>query len=191
MPRFIKGSPEAIAFGQKMKEAREKKKAERESQKPSIAEKGEEYIGEIVSTKPEEKTEETKQEPEVVVHTDTGTQSTMTEFLQNIVWEYFPDKEVKVRERDDRKCEITIVIGEIRKEVLVPKGPEPTRTTVEPDIRSFVVDKVIAEAQTKQWCQKIKDKLEGKTTTPGITGFTTNKKLPPSLGPDAQFFFRE
>lgn len=205
MPRFIKGSPEALAWGQKLKEARAKKRAERNQPEnppeptppepspeptpeptptiiptpfsipePAITATTENPLEPVISIKdiiPDAKFIE--KPAEVKIHTDRGTTSPIPEFFKDIIRDFFPEKvfDLMMKERrHDQKYEIQIIFNGT-------------------DIRSFVVDKMVAEVQIKDWCQRIKNNLEGKVST-GAFGIAKKNPLPNSLGADAQFFFR-
>lgn len=173
-------------LSKQMEVVKEQKRVERESRKPSEV---------VVSTPPEELKEEPAGEPEeldVVVHIDKGTQSSDLDFLRNVVLDFFPGKEVNIKYRAlDGKYEIEVLLSETKRVVPPKNEKEKERTTTERDVRSFTVDKSVAEAQIKSWCQKIKDNSEGKPTPSGAIGISSKKSLPEGLGSTKEFFFRE
>ena len=78
------------------------------------------------------------------------------------------------------------------------KGNEYVVTFELPDgHRCFVVSKGSSQIETENWCKRIKAKVEGKAITQ-VTGVETMagirdsaKKIPPEIGSDAEFFFRD
>ncbi len=121
------------------------------------------------------KSEEPKtEEPEVLVHTDEGTETPIPAFIKDIVNSYFSGAKLEVEDRGNDYF-IKIIFSE-------------------EDTRAFVVDKPTASIEITNWCKKIKDKIEGKTVskTAGMdtmTGIRTEmKKLPPELEGDENFF---
>lgn len=68
--------------------------------------------------------------------------------------------------------------------------------------RSFVVNRMTSIPETESWCKTIKNKVEGKDK-PTVTGTNLmmgrreramqqpQKRIPPEIGADSEFFFRE
>lgn len=95
-------------------------------------------------------------------------------FIKTIVQSYFP---------------------KARLNVIIRKTNYAVEIDLEGDVRAFTVDKITADIEIQNWCRKIRNNIEGKSDSKvfGIDIQTGGvmKKVPSSLGDDAEFFERE